>query len=930
MHSNKMPPQIWICIVTVLSLALCAPGASVSVAMHGPPADCFVSAATGHSDPVSGMALNETEGPVKPMIAAGAYHTVGLKPDGTVVAVGENAEGECDVGSWTDIIQVAAGPRYTLGLRVDGTVIATGRNEEAQCNVGDWTDIVQVASGGLHTVGLKADGTVVAVGQNDHSQCETGDWTDITQVAAGLSHTVGLRSDGTVVAVGRNDHGQCDVEDWVDIVQVVAGPADTVGFRADDTVIAVGYYAFMVDGRTNVIQIAIGMGHIVWLEPDGTVKAVGNNVYGQCNVGGWTDVIQVDAGLWHTVGLKSDGTVLAIGWDYLGQCDVGEWTNIVQVAAGFFHTVGVRSDGTVVAVGWNEYGRCDVGDWMDIIQVAVGGGTTVGLRSDGTVVAVGSNTSGQCQVSDWADIIQVEAGGFYTIGLRSDGTAIAAGLSESERRDIEDWTDIIQLSSAGSLHTVGLRSDGTAVAVGDNSYGQCNVEAWTGIVQVAAGRFHTVGIKSDGTVVATGRNDRGQCDVAEWTGITQVAAGYLHTVGLQSDHTVVATGHGGWGQCNVDQWTGITQITTARVHTVGLRTDGTVVAAGLEVELAKCFPRIDAKLSSPAEIRVRDSQGRVTGIVDGEVWDEIPWATANKEDELVTALYGFDEHCFEVEGLAIGSYGIAVGMTLEGQTIMVTATSVSTAAGSVHRYHIDWYALRRGEPGIMIEKDHDGDGEVDEMVITGIPKTPAEPSPADGANGILLNQALSWAGDESDSVEYNIYFGTDYAELELVSEGQAETTYVPTLSLDTTYCWRVEAINEHSIMSSGGIWGFTTEGATSASPCFIATAAYGTPMTEEIQVLREFRDGYLMTNMLGQAFVDFYYSTSPPIAEFITDHPSLKPMVRTALVPAVGMSNTLVNTSPAQKAAAVGLVVLISMVLSMFAIRQRRVEKQHN
>jgi len=107
--------------------------------------------------------------------------------------------------------------------------------------------------------------------------------------------------------------------------------------------------------------------------------------------------------------------------------------------------------------------------------------------------------------------------------------------------------------------------------------------------------------------------------------------------------------------------------------------------------------------------------------------------------------------------------------------------------------------------------------------------------------------------------------------------------------------------------------------------CFIATAAYDTAMAQEIEVLREFRDGYLLTNSLGQALVDLYYRISPPIAEFITEHPSLKPIVRAGLVPAVAMSAVAVNTGPAEKTAIVGLLVLISVALGIWAAgRQSR------
>jgi hypothetical protein len=105
--------------------------------------------------------------------------------------------------------------------------------------------------------------------------------------------------------------------------------------------------------------------------------------------------------------------------------------------------------------------------------------------------------------------------------------------------------------------------------------------------------------------------------------------------------------------------------------------------------------------------------------------------------------------------------------------------------------------------------------------------------------------------------------------------------------------------------------------------CFIATAAYGTPMAEEIQVLRDFRDEYLLANPVGKALVEMYYRVSPPVADFITEHPSLKPIVRAGLVPAVAMSTVAVNTSPAEKAAIAGLLVLFSVALAVWTTKRR-------
>jgi len=305
------------------------------------------------STEIEGVPLNFTTQPARIIqVAAGWAHTVGLKSDGTVVAVGDNGQGQCSgVSSWTGMTQVAAGAYHTVGLKSDGTVVAVGNNSYGQCNVSSWTGMTQVAAGAYHTVGLKSDSTVLAVGSNVNGQCNVSLWTDIAQVAASSWHTVGLKSGGTVVAVGSNANGQCNVSSWTGITRVAAGWMHTLG-----------------------------------LKPDGSVVTVGNNSWNQCNVSSWTGITQVAAGARHTVGLKSDGTVVAVGDNNYNTCNVSSWTGITRVAAGAYHTVGLKSDGTVVAVGSNSYGQCNVTDWKGIsIDTPTGTGIVTAYTNTGTL-----------------------------------------------------------------------------------------------------------------------------------------------------------------------------------------------------------------------------------------------------------------------------------------------------------------------------------------------------------------------------------------------------------------------------------------------------------------------------------------------------------------------------------------------------------------
>jgi len=71
---------------------------------------------------------------------------------------------------------------------------------------------------------------------------------------------------------------------------------------------------------------------------------------------------------------------------------------------------------------------------------------------------------------------------------------------------------------------------------------------------------------------------------------------------------------------------------------------------------------------------------------------------------------------------------------------------------------------------------------------------------------------------------------------------------------------------------------------TTGGGCFIATAAYGSETAEQLDVLREFRDGVLLESAAGSQFVTLYYRLSPPMADFISGSGFLTTLVRELLV----------------------------------------------
>lgn len=275
-------------------------------------------------------------------ISAGAFHTLAIRENGTVIATGDNRAGQCNVSSWKDIIAVAGGVFHSVGLKKDGTVVATTileankKFDVGQCDVSTWKDIIDIAVGDAQTIGLKADGTVVAVGSNRVGQCNVSGWKDIIAISSRGVLTLGLKADGTVVAAGSNNAQQCMTESWRNITAISSGAVNSIGLLNDGTLVTTNY--------------------------------VGDRYHGQCDISKFTDIVMVSANSYHTVGLKSDGTVMStkyIGDSKLnyGQCELDGWSDIVSISASGTLSVGLKKDGSLVAMGDNYYGQCNVSGW---------------------------------------------------------------------------------------------------------------------------------------------------------------------------------------------------------------------------------------------------------------------------------------------------------------------------------------------------------------------------------------------------------------------------------------------------------------------------------------------------------------------------------------------------------------------------------------
>jgi hypothetical protein len=163
-------------------------------------------------------------------VAAGGYHSMALKSNGTVVCWGATNRnfnyGQTNMPpSLSNVMAIAAGYGHSMALKSNGTVVCWGATNSVanygQTNVpASLSNVVAISAGGYHSMALKSDGTVVCWGATNRSVSSgqtnvPPSLSNVVAIAAGAYHSMALKSDGKVVCWGATNsvanYGQTNV-----------------------------------------------------------------------------------------------------------------------------------------------------------------------------------------------------------------------------------------------------------------------------------------------------------------------------------------------------------------------------------------------------------------------------------------------------------------------------------------------------------------------------------------------------------------------------------------------------------------------------------------------------------------------------------------------------------------------------------------------
>ncbi|MBI5912998.1 hypothetical protein HY839_00990 [Candidatus Azambacteria bacterium] len=133
------------------------------------------------------------------------------------------------------------------------------------------------------------------------------------------------------------------------------------------------------------------------------------------------------------------------------------------------------------------------------------------------------------------------------------------------------------------------------------------------------------------------------------------------------------------------------------------------------------------RLYSPAVLQIVDTVGNITGVTGDIVHEDITNSLYEKDAEGAVIFFPHNRYRYRVIGTATGTYGFTVDFTKNGILKTFRATGIPITTGEIHEYLIDWDALDRGERGVTVSIDYNGDGITDQIIISDSVLTDIEP-----------------------------------------------------------------------------------------------------------------------------------------------------------------------------------------------------------
>ena len=300
-----------------------------------------------------------------------------------VIAWGSNTYGQLNVpANATNVIAVAAGWYHSVALKDDGTVVAWGDNTKGQITPPTFpTQVNAIAAGVAHNLVLLADGTVMGWGDNTSGQSLIpGSALGVVAIAAGYNHNLALRSDGTVVAWGRNVYGQCNVPNGLsNVVAIAAGAEHSLALKDDGSVTIWGgsSNAPMMGAKSgppkylkDIHALAGGTSFNLTIDSKGQLHKTGYFKYSAPAAA--TNLVSINAATNCNLVLRGDGRVF--GWGSGAGTNIPtSATNIISIAAGLAHGLAVQGDGRPYITGSVAYRKqCSAANPLPLSVRAVG------------------------------------------------------------------------------------------------------------------------------------------------------------------------------------------------------------------------------------------------------------------------------------------------------------------------------------------------------------------------------------------------------------------------------------------------------------------------------------------------------------------------------------------------------------------------------